>query len=68
MLTLDNHPVIDKMRRELEEIEEKATKYTLADAIREGSRHTKQLKDWYDNDSACAMSAAAMAVRARKGE
>lgn len=67
MLTLENHPVLDEMREELNNIEEYATKYTLADAIREGSKHTEQLSGWYNEDSACAMSAAALAVKARKG-
>jgi hypothetical protein len=42
-----------------------ATSYTLADAIREGSMVTTQEYGWGNGDTACAMSAAVMAARAR---
>lgn len=55
----------------LYEIEENVvTGYTLADAIREGSRHTEQAIGTYVNEAnneVCALSAAALAVQARFG-
>ncbi len=39
--------------------------YTLADAIREGSRVTTQKFGWGDGNTACAWSAAYLAARAR---
>lgn len=39
--------------------------YRLSDAIREGSKVSEQAHAWGDGDSACAMSAAIMAARAR---
>lgn len=42
-----------------------ATSYTLADAIREGSQFTTQAYNWGDGETACAMSAAVLAARAR---
>lgn len=40
--------------------------YTLADAIREGSSVTEQATGWGDGESkACALTAAATAVKAR---
>lgn len=39
--------------------------YTLADAIREGSTVSKQAYNWGNGESACALSAAVMAARAR---
>lgn len=42
--------------------------FTLADAMREGSKHTGQAKGTYVNaegNEVCALSAAALAVKAR---
>jgi hypothetical protein len=44
---------------------EVATSYTLADAIREGSTVTEQAYSWGSGNSACALSAAAIAARVR---
>ena len=42
------------------------TGYTLADAIREGSKVSKQeVGGWGDGETACALTAAAIAVKAR---
>ena len=42
------------------------TKYTLADAIREGATVTSQANGWGDGkETACALSAAGIAARAR---
>lgn len=41
------------------------TSYTLADAIREGARVTSQEYGWGADDTACALSAGAIAARAR---
>lgn len=39
--------------------------YTLADAMREGSSVTKQAYTWGSGSSACALSAAGIAAKAR---
>lgn len=41
------------------------TSYTLADAIREGSTVTTQVRDWGSGANACALSAARIAAKAR---
>lgn len=41
------------------------TRYTLADAIREGSLITSQANGWGTGERACALSAARLAARAR---
>lgn len=41
------------------------TSYTLADAMREGSTVTSQHYGWGSGDTACALSAARLAARAR---
>lgn len=61
-------PVYEEMRAELREIEQYTMKYSLADAIREGSLYTVQnSENWFDvsQNSACALSAAYLAARAR---
>jgi hypothetical protein len=57
----------DELRRMLGEIEfDVLTGYTLADAIREGSLVTRQkLGNWGDGETACALTAAAIAARVR---
>lgn len=55
----------DQLKAELGDIDLKAEKYTLADAIREGSRVTTQAFNWGNGNSACALSAAAVGARAR---
>lgn len=42
-----------------------STGYTLADAIREGSTVSDQAFTWGDGETACALTAAVMAARAR---
>jgi hypothetical protein len=50
----------------LSSIDEKVTTgYTLADAIREGSTVTGQAYSWGQGETACALSAAYLAARAR---
>ena len=67
-MTITEHPAIERLRVELKEIEAKVTTYSLADAIREGSTVTEQMiGDYYDNERACALSAAFIATRARNG-
>jgi hypothetical protein len=41
------------------------TGYTLADAIREGSSVSKQAYDWGNGETACALTAAVIAAKAR---
>lgn len=56
----------DKLREELGEIELRVTTgYTLADAIREGSRVSEQSYNWGDGDTACALTAAVISAKAR---
>lgn len=51
---------------ELAAIETKVlTGYTLADAIREGATVTDQARGWGANGQACALTAAALAAKAR---
>jgi hypothetical protein len=67
MLTLDTHPALDALRKELTDIEARDHTYSLADAIREGSSVTGQkISGWHDEQgNVCALSAAYLAVRAR---
>lgn len=59
-------PAVEGLRKELALIEEQVvTGYTLADAIREGSKHSTQKNNWGGGESACALSAAAIAATAR---
>lgn len=41
------------------------TNYTLADAMREGSKVSKQAHDWGTGDTACAISTVYIAATAR---
>lgn len=74
MLTLDNHPALEsikididaRMKEELADIEEYVSGYTLADAIRDGSQHTDKMSGgFYNQSEACALSAAALAIKAQ---
>jgi len=58
----------EELRKELGEIELGVVTqgYTLADAIREGTRVTKQAYNWGDGENACTLSAAYLAAKARK--
>lgn len=60
-------PEIEKLRETFQEIEDKVTtRFTLADAIREGSTVTNQeIGGWFDHAKACALSAAAVSLVAR---
>jgi hypothetical protein len=52
--------------KELSDIETKVTtKYSLADAIREGCLVTKPAQGWGTGETACALSAAYIAAKAR---
>lgn len=56
---------LTELRKELGQIElDVLTKFTLADAIREGSLITTKAEGWGDvEQTACAMSAAVIAAR-----
>lgn len=57
---------VTELRAVLGEIELKVLgNYTLADAIREGSTVTDQAYNWGDGNTACALSAAVIAAKAR---
>lgn len=61
---------VDELSKQLEELDfEHARSYSLADAIREASSITRQKIDggWVsdDGDKMCALSAAALAAKAR---
>lgn len=43
---------------------ERATSYTLADAIRRGSQFTEQAYEWGSGKQACALHAAALDAKA----
>lgn len=59
-------PSVDRLKAELGEIEMNVlTKFTLADAIREGSTVSTQEYNWGHGDSACALSAGAISAAAR---
>lgn len=61
-ITTTEQTVIDQLKAlELETM----TSYTLADAIREGSSVTSQAYGWGAGETACALSAARLAARAR---
>lgn len=59
---------LEKLAPEMEqlgaEIEEKVASFTLADAIRMGSTVTDKTTGWGHDGHACAMTAAAIAIRA----
>lgn len=56
----------EKLREQISDKElERLTSYTLADAIREGSSVTTQAYSWGDGETACALTAAAIAAKAR---
>ncbi len=61
------HPAIDAMRTELAAIElDVTTSYTLADAMRDGAKHTGQLIGGYVNaDESCGLGAAYLAAVSR---
>lgn len=73
MNTLTEVPGYEKMKEDLAtlELEVLTEGYTLADAIRDGSKYTKQATGKYVdsvNNEVCALSAAAIAVKARFGD
>jgi hypothetical protein len=55
----------DATKAELGAIELKTMEYGLADAIREGSMVSDQAYNWGDGDTACALTAAVIAAKAR---
>jgi len=59
--------VIDEITTQLpsDEDMEKIGRYTLADAIREGSQFTEQANGWGSGEQACALHAAALSAKAR---
>lgn len=67
MLTQDE--VVEKIKNLITSDEAKSlqrsTEYRLSDAMREGSACTTQAYDWGMGEQACALSAAALAARAR---
>lgn len=63
---VDTPELTDERKAELAEIELGViANYTLADAIREGSKSTTQAIGWGDGKSACALSAAYIAASQR---
>lgn len=65
--TVIPHPSVDLIKQDLAEIElDVLSNFTLADAIREGSKHTNQLHYTFVHDNGlCALSAAYMSAQAR---
>lgn len=65
-LTREMAPALSEMEKELAKIEERVvTGYTLADAMREGSKVTTQSYNWGGGTQACALTAAAIAATTR---
>lgn len=61
-------PILEEMKKELTEIEERTKRYSLADAIRDGALYTgRNTGNWYDvsQNTACALSAAYLATAAK---
>lgn len=57
---------VDELKGMLADIElDVLTSYTLADAIREGCKATSQANGWGDGETACALTAATLAAKAR---
>lgn len=70
MNTLTEVPGLEALKEELSvvELDVLTEGFTLADAMREGSKHTGQAEGTYvdaENNEVCALSAAALAVKAR---
>ena len=61
------HPIIEQLREDLAGIElDVLTSYTVADAMREGARHSAQkIGGYVDETSACGLGAAYLAAAAR---
>lgn len=55
----------ENLKKDLGEIELRTMEYSLADAIREGSSVSKQAYNWGDGETACALTAAVIAAKAR---
>lgn len=57
--------VVEALRASLAGIEESVvTQVSISDLIRQGSAETVQANGWGEDDSACALSAAALAAKA----
>jgi hypothetical protein len=67
MSDLTTHPAVEKIAAEIDEIGlDVLTSFTLADAMREGSRHTSKLDNgWIKDGNACALGAAYLSAIAR---
>lgn len=61
------HPAIEKIKADLAAIElDVTTSYTLADAMREGAKHTGQKTGGYvDKSNSCGLGAAYLSAKAR---
>lgn len=55
----------ENLKKDLGEIELRTMEYSLADAIREGSSVSEQAYNWGDGETACALTAAVIAAKAR---
>lgn len=65
--TITDHPAVEQIKKELAEIElDVTTSYTLADAIREGAKHTgQQFSGWIQDENSCALGAGLLSAVAR---
>ena len=63
---MTNATKIDKAVESIsaEELEKVVNRFTLSDAIRLGSTVTTQSYDWGDGETACALTAGALAAKA----
>lgn len=62
--------VISDIKTQIESLMEadalqRSTEYRLSDAIREGASQTTHYAGWGSGENACALSAAALAMKAR---
>lgn len=55
----------EQLKRDLGDIELRTMEYTLADAIREGAGVTSKAVGWGNGETACALTAAVIAAKAR---
>lgn len=65
-IEIQHSTAIEAIKQDLAEIEEYVESFSLADAMRAGSKHTNQLRQgWHNESGVCALSAAYLACRAR---
>jgi hypothetical protein len=64
MSTKTTDDVVEAIRADLAQVEEKVLTPSLSDLMRAGSQHTEQKYGWGHGGGACALSAAALGAAA----